>query len=65
MFRTIYDFFASKSMLSAEAYNQAKQVADRIMKNVTGSYTVLMECLMAQLQYNNLLDKSGVDTDTK
>ena len=61
LFRTIYDHYVSKSMLSGEAYDQAKQVIDRIMKNVMSSYTVMMECLMAQLEYNNLSDMTGVD----
>ena len=61
MFDLIYDYYVSKSMLSAEAYDQAKQVIDRIMHNVTSAYTVLMESLMAQLEYNNLSDMTGVD----
>ncbi|MBQ6134541.1 MAG: hypothetical protein IJI65_10350 [Lachnospiraceae bacterium] len=61
LFKTIYDYYASKSMLSGEAYDQSKVVVDRIMKNVMTSYTVLMECLMAQLEYNALPDMTGVD----
>ena len=61
LFKTIYDYYASKSMLSGEAYDQSKVVVDRIMKNVMTSYTVLMESLMAQLEYNNLSDMTGVD----
>ena len=61
LFTMVYDYYVTKSMLSAEAYDQAKPVVDRIMQDVMSSYTVLMECLMAQLQYNHLPDKSGVD----
>ena len=65
MFGMIYDYFVSKSMLSAEAYDRAKPVVDRIMQDVMSSYTVLMECLMAQLEYNNLPYNDDADPADK
>lgn len=63
MFQTIYNHFKSRSMLSGEAYDQAKPVADKIMKNYMAAYVVLMQSLTAQLQVAEMKDKSGIDQE--
>ena len=61
MFTTIYNYFKQRSMFSGEAIDKAKVVMDGIMQNYMAGYTVLMECLSAQLMVNALENKDGID----
>lgn len=61
MFQTIYNYFKSRVMLSGEAYDLAKPVADNVMKNYIAAYTVLMQSLTAQLKVAEMKDRSGID----
>ncbi len=62
MFTTIYNYFRQRSMFSGEATDKAKVVMDGIMQNYMAGYTVLMECLSAQLMVNALENKDGIDS---
>ena len=62
MFTTIYNYFRQRSMFSGEAIDKAKVVMDGIMQNYMAGYTVLMECLSAQLMVNALENKDGIDS---
>jgi len=62
MFTTIYNYFKQRSMFSGEAIDKAKVVMDGIMQNYMAGYTVLMECLSAQLMVNALENKDGIDS---
>ena len=62
MFTTIYNYFKQRSMFSGEAIDKSKVVMDNIMKNYMAGYTVLMECLTAQLMVNALESKDGIDS---
>ncbi len=62
MFTTIYNSFKQRSMFSGEAIDKAKVVMDGIMQNYMAGYTVLMECLSAQLMVNTLENKDGIDS---
>lgn len=63
MFQTIYNYFKTRCMLSGEAYDLAKPIADKIMKNYMAAYAVVMESLTAQLRLADMKDKSGVDAE--
>lgn len=63
MFQTIYNHFKSKVMLSGEAYDLAKPIADKIMKNYMAAYVVLMQSLTAQLRIAEMKDRSGIDQE--
>lgn len=62
MFTTIYNYFKQRSMFSGEAIDKAKVVMDGIMQNYMAGYTVLIECLSAQLMVNALENKDGIDS---
>ena len=62
MFTTIYNYFKQRSMFSGEAVDKSKVVMDNIMKNYMAGYTVLMECLTAQLMVNALESTDGIDS---
>ena len=62
MFTTIYNYFKQRSMFSGEAIDKAKNVIDGIMQNYMAGYTVLMECLSAQLMVNAFENKDGIDS---
>ena len=61
LFTTVYDHFKQRSMFSGEAIDQARVVLDNVMKNYMAAYTILMECLTAQLMVNALESKEGID----
>lgn len=61
MFTAVYDYFKQRSMFSAEAIDKSRAVLDNIMKNYMAGYTVLLECLTAQLMVNALENKEGID----
>ena len=63
MFQTIYNHFKSRVMLSGEAYDLAKPVADKIMKNYMAAYAVLMQSLTAQLHVAEMKDRSGINEE--
>ena len=62
MFTTIYNYFKQRSMFSGEAVDKSKVVMDNIMKNYMAGYTVLMECLTAQIMVNALESTDGIDS---
>lgn len=62
MFTTIYNYFKQRSMFSGEAIDKSKAVMDGIMQNYLAGYTILIECLSAQLMVNALENKDGIDS---
>jgi len=61
MFTAVYDYFKQRSMFSGEAIDKTRAVIDGIMQNYMAGYTVLLECLTAQLMVNALENKDGID----
>ena len=61
MFTTVYNYFKQRSMFSGEAIDKAKPILDGIMKNYMAGYTILLECLTAQLMVNAFENTDGID----
>jgi hypothetical protein len=61
MFTVIYNYFKARCMFSGEAIDMSREIIDDIMKNYMSGYTVLIECLTAQLLVNALENKDGID----
>ena len=61
LFTAIYDYFKQRSMFSGEAIDKARAVIDKIVRNYMAGYSILMECLIAQLMVNALENKEGID----
>ena len=61
LFMAVYKYFAQRCMFSGEAIDKAKVVLDKIMENYAAGYSVLLECLTAQLMVNAFENKDGID----
>ena len=61
LFMSVYDYFKQRCMFNGEAIDKAKAVLDKIIENFMAGYSVLMECLTAQLMVNALENKDGIE----
>ena len=61
MFTVVYNYYKQRTMFSGEAIDMARAVLDDIMQNYMAGYTVLLECLTAQLMVNALENTDGID----
>ena len=61
MFTIVYDYFKQRCMFSGEALDKTKEVIDGIMQNYTAGYSILLECLCAQLIVNALENKDDIN----
>ena len=61
LFMSVYEYFKQRCMFNGEAIDKSKAVLDKIMENYMAGYSVLIECLTAQLMVNAMENKDGID----
>ena len=61
LFESVYFYFRQRCMFNGEAIDLSREILDKILENYMAGYSVLMECLTAQLMVNAFENKEGLD----